>query len=304
MKKEDRDNGVGEVYAGEDYPAVEGEGSKKGGSVLLGIALYAGVFLVLAVAVGGYYYLNYTRGSLNRSIPGNPSGLIGAIDIGGGEKTSTSREAPFIEGQPGAAVQTSGLSLDERAREASPAGARAVTQAAPETPSAGRVPSPSGTIPLPVEETGRESVASKPPVSPDPPETLLSHLVLRDDNPFREKFLKRFQDAQAPKMSLKGVGRSTRSGRALRSSRSGGAERTASGLVGGELPILPDIADGGDRPGDLRVVGVIQTREASIALTNKGELKVGSLVDGDAVTAITINEVRLASGRTLKVTAQ
>jgi hypothetical protein len=147
-----------------------------------------------------------------------------------------------------------------------------------------------------VEKAGRDGVPSKPSAPADQPETLLSQLVLRDDNPFREKFLKRFQDAKEPKASLRGSTRSARSGQVSRSSRSG--------LTGGELSILPDIADGGDRPGELRVVGVIQTREASIALTNRGELKVGSLVDGDAVTSITINEVRLKSGRILKVTAQ
>jgi hypothetical protein len=149
---------------------------------------------------------------------------------------------------------------------------------------------------LPVEKAGRDGMASKPSAASAQPETLLSQLVLRDDNPFREKFLKRFRDAQAPKTSLKEKGHSAKSGRVSRSSRSG--------LAGGELPLLPDIADGGDRPEGLRVVGVIQTREASIALTNRGELKVGSLVDGDAVAAITINEVRLKSGKTLKVTAQ
>jgi hypothetical protein len=155
---------------------------------------------------------------------------------------------------------------------------------------------PPGTIPSPLEKAGRDGAPSKPSAAPAQPETLLSQLVLRDDNPFREKFLKRFQDAKASKSSLKEKGRSARSGRVPRSSRSS--------LAGGELPILPDIADGGERLGELRVMGVIQTSEASIALTNRGELKVGSPVDGDAVTSITINEVRLKSGRTLKVAAQ
>jgi len=77
-----------------------------------------------------------------------------------------------------------------------------------------------------------------------------------------------------------------------------------SGLTGNELAVLPSILGGTDRPGDLKVVGVIQTQNTSIALTNKGELKVGSVVDGDSVAGITMNEVHLKSGRTLKVTAQ
>jgi len=105
-------------------------------------------------------------------------------------------------------------------------------------------------------------------------------------------------------MSLKNNGRSVKSGQPSRFSQSARAGKAASGLTGGELAILPDIAGGGDRPGELKVMGVIQTQETAIALTNKGELKVGSMVDGDAVTGITMNEVRLKSGRVLKVTAQ
>ncbi len=297
MKREDRDNNSGDEYAGDDYPALEGEGSKKGGSIVPRVALYFGVFLVLVIAVGGYYYLNYTRGSLNRRISGSPSGLVRAIDIGGGKNASTSREAPFIEGQARETVQTPGpSSSDERVREALPSKTGAGDQVASETPSM-REASPSpGTIPSHVEKAGRDGVVSKPSAPPDQPEMLPSHLVLRDDNPFREKFLKRFQDANAPKISLKEGRRSPRSGQIRRSSQSG--------LTGGEPSILPDVTDGSDHPGNLRVVGIIQTREASIALTNRGELRVGSLVDGDAVTAITINEVCLKSGRTIKVTAQ
>lgn len=295
MKKEARDNDFGDEHAGNDYP-VEGESPKKGGS-LLRVALYAGVFLVLVTAVGSYYYLNYIRGSLNRRISGDPSGLVRAIDIGGGKNVPVLREVPFIEGQTGETLRTPHPSSPhERVGGVSPEKTGAGAQVASETTSVRETPPPPRAIPSPVEKAGRDGVASKPSASPDQPETLLSHLVLRDDNPFREKFLKRFQDAQTPKTSMKERGRSARPGRALRSSRSD--------LTGGELPILPDITDGGDRPGELRVVGVIQTREASIALTNRGELKVGSLVDGDAVTAITINEVRLRSGRTLKVAAQ
>lgn len=296
MKKEDRDDDFGDEYAGNDHP-VEGESSNRGGSILFRVALYTGVFLVLVTAVGGYYYLNYVRGSLNRRISGNPSGPVRVIDIGGGENVPSSREAPFIEGRAGETLRTPHPSSpDARVSDVSPEKTGAGAQVASETPSVREVSPPPGTIPSPVEKAGRDGMASKPSASPDQPGTLLSQLVLRDDNPFREKFLKRFQDARTPKTSLKEKGRSARSGQVPRSSRSG--------LTGGELPILPDISDGGDRPGNLRVVGVIQTREASIALTNRGELRVGSLVDGDAVTAITINEVRLKSGRTLKVTAQ
>jgi|GEM_PF-7115240 len=297
MRKEDRDSNFGDEHAGEDYPVVDAEGSGKGGSILFRVTLYIGVFLALVIAVGGYYYLNYIRGTLNRRISGNPSGLVRAIDIEGGKDASAPRETTFIEGQACETAQPPGASSpDERARELSPANTGAGAQDPPGKPSVKKTPAPPGTIPSPPEKVGRTGAVSTPSVSPDQSETLLGHLVLRDDNPFREKFLKRFQDARGPKLSPKERGSSARSGRMSRPQRSG--------LTGGELPILPDITDGGDRPGDLKVVGVIQTREASIALTNRGELKVGSLVDGDAVTSITINEVHLKSGRTLKVTAQ
>lgn len=297
MKKEDRDSNSGDDHAGDDYPAVGYEGSKKGGSILSRVALYTGVFLVLVTAVGGYYYLNYTRASLNRRISGNPSGLVRAIDVGAGKNTPTSGEVPFIEGRAGETAQTPRpLYPDEPVREVSPAGRGTRAQVASGTPSVREAPTPPGTIPSPAEKGGRDGVPSKPSASPDQPDTLLDQLVLRDDNPFREKFLKRFQESKAPKTPLKEKKLSARSGRLSGSSRSG--------LTSGKSPILPDIADGGDHLGDLRVMGVIQTRETSIALTNRGELKVGSTVDGDAVTAITMNEVRLKSGRTLKVAAQ
>lgn len=295
IKKGYRDNDFADECAGDDYPAVEGEGSGKSWSILLKVALYVGVFLVLVIAVGGYYYLAHTRASLNRRISGNPSGRVSAIDIGAGKNAPASREGAFIEGQADETMRTPRPSSpDERAGEVSPAKTGVVAQVVSGTPSV-RASAGRGTIPAPVEKDDSDGVPSKPSAL-DQSETLLNHLVLRDDNPFREKFLKRFQDARAPKTSLKEKGHSARSGRASRSPRSP--------LAGGELPILPDVADGGDRRGDLRVVGVIQTREASIALTNRGELKVGSQVDGDAVTAITINEVRLKSGKILKVTAQ
>jgi len=296
LKKEDRDDDLGDEHAGNDYP-VEGESSKKGGSVLFRVALFTGVFLVLVTALGGYYYLNYIRGSLNRRISGDPSGLVRAIDVGGGKNVPASREAPFIEGQAGEILRTPHPSSpDSRVSDVSPEKTGAGTQVASETPSVREASPPPRTIPSSVEKAGPDGMASKASASPDQPETLLCQLVLRDDNPFREKFLKRFQDTRTPKTSLKERGSLARTGQISRSSRSG--------LAGGELPILPDIAYGGDRPGDLRVVGVIQTREVSIALTNRGELKVGSPVDGDAVTAISINEVRLKSGKTFKVTAQ
>ena len=304
VKTKNGDNDYGDECSGEDHPAIETKSSEKGGNILLKIALCSGVFFVLLAAVGGYYYLNYTRGSLNKRISSNPSGLVKAIDLGGGENASTSREEPFIEGPsnkagPGSLTKPS----NEPARQASLAGASPGAQVTSKAPLR-KVSVPSGMVPPPAEKTSRDGMASKPPVSSDQPETLLSNLVLRDDNPFRDKFLKRFQESQAPKMSLKDKRRSARSGEVSRSSRSGVAGKGGSGLAGGELAILPDIAGGGDRPGDLKVVGVIQTKDAAIALTNKGELKVGSVVDGDAVTVITMNEVRLKSGKALKVTAQ
>ncbi len=299
MKTRNLNNDYGDEYSEEDYPAVQEKASEKRGSILSRIALYSGVFLVLLTAVGGFYYVDYTGRSLNKRISGNPSGLVNAINLGGEENVSISREEPFIEGSSKRTRQEPRtLPSNELTRQASLVGVSGGIQGTSEAPPLREASSSPRMVP---EKTVRDGAASKPPDSPDQPETLLSNLALRDDNPFRDKFLKRFQESQVSKMSLKDRRRSAGSGQV---SRPRGAVRSVSKLADGELAILPDIAGGGDSSGDLKVVGVIQTQETSLALTNKGELRVGSMVDGDVVMGITMNEVRLKSGRILKVTAQ
>jgi hypothetical protein len=302
VKKKGRDNESGDEYRPEEYAVLQNQAGEKGGGILLRIALYSGVFIVFAAGIGGYFYLSSARWSLNKRISGNPPDLVKGIDLGKGESVPSSRDTQFIEGQPGKAAQSvQSLSPNGPAPQASSVGDR-FTNAAPmqNKPEAPERPVPVKAVSPPTgEKTGRTAVGtstvpSDPPVQP---ETLLNQLVLRDDNPFRDKFLKRFEDSQGPKTRRKNAGSSL-------SPRSGNAGKLTSGLTGNELAILPSISGGADRPGDLKVVGVIQTQNTSIALTNKGELKVGSAVDGDLVTGITMNEVHLKSGRTLKVTAQ
>ncbi len=296
MKKEDRDSNSGDDHAGDDYPAVGYEGSKKGGSILSRVALYTGVFLVLVTAVGGYYYLNYTRASLNRRISGNPSGLVRFIDIGGGEIVPSSREAPFIEGRAGETLRTpQPSSPDARVSDVSPRKDRSRGSGASETPSVRRHSPPPGTIPSPVEKgrpgwygvealcltgstgtlLGSACVEGRQPLSREIPEEVPG-CPDAEDLPERERTFSQIRS---------------------------GAPSSRSGLTGGELPILPDISDGGDRR-ESQGGGSHTNPGGFNSVTNRGELRVGSLVDGDAVTAITINEVRLKSGRTLKVTAQ
>ncbi len=301
VKKKGRDNESGDEYRAEEYPVLQNKAAEKGGGILARIALCSGVSIVFAAAIGGYFYLDSTRWSLNKRISADPPALVKGIDLGKGEDVPSSQDTQFIEGQPGDAAQSAKLPLSNGpVPQAAPVGDH-VTNAAPvqnkPAPPERSVPvkavsPPSG------EKTGRTSgTATAPPAVPVQPETLLNQLVLRDDNPFRDKFLRRFEDSQVPKTCRKNAASS-------RSPRSGAAGKLTSGLTGNELSILPSILGGTDRPGDLKVVGVIQTQNTSIALTNKGELKVGSVVDGDSVTGITMNEVRLKSGRTLKVTTQ
>ncbi|MBP7530064.1 MAG: hypothetical protein KA801_19240 [Syntrophorhabdaceae bacterium] len=301
VKKKGRDSESGDEYRAEEYPVLENKAAQKGGRILARIALCIGVFIVFVAAIGGYFYIDSTRWSLNKRISANPPALVKGIDLGKGEGATSSRDTQFIEVQPGDAAQSAQLPPSNRpVPQAAPVGDH-VTNGAPvqnkPTPPERSVPVEE-VSPPPGEKTGRTSgAATAAQAAPVQPETLLNQLVLRDDNPFRDKFLKRFENSQAPKTRRKNSGSS-------RSPRSGNAGKLTSDLTGNELAILPSILGGSDLPADLKVVGVIQTQNTSIALTNKGELKVGSVVDGDSVTGITMNEVHLKSGRTLKVTAQ
>jgi len=301
MKMKGSDNESGDEYRAEEYPVPQDEADKKGGGILLRIALYSGLFVVFAAGIGGYFYLDSARWSLNERISGNPPDLVKGIDLGKGEGAPSSPDRQFIEGQPGDAAQSTQLPPSNGpVPQAAPVGDH-VTSGAPvqnkPTPPEGSVPVKE-VSPPPGEKTGRTpGTKTAPLAAPVQPETLLNQLVLRDDNPFRDKFLKRFEDSQTS-------GSRRKSTLSSHSPRSGKAGKLTSGLAGDELAILPSISGGTDRSGELKVVGVIQTRNTSIALTSKGELKVGSVVDGDSVTGITMNEVYLKSGRTLKVTAQ
>lgn len=300
VKKKGKDNESGDEYRVEEYTVLQNKAAEKGGGILARIALCIGVFIVFAATIGGYFYLDSTRWSLNKRISANPPALVKGIDLAKGESVLSSRDTQFIEGQPGDAQSAQLPPSNGPAPQAAPVGDH-VTNAAPvqNKPASPERSFPvKGVSPPPGEKTGRTSrTATELPAAPVQPETLLSQLVLRDDNPFRDKFLKRFENSQAPKTRRKNAASS-------RSPRSGSAGKLISGLTGNELAILPSILGGTDRPADLKVVGVIQTQNTSIALTNKGELKVGSIVDGDSVTGITMNEVHLKSGRTLKLTAQ
>lgn len=301
VKKKGRDNESGDEYLMEEYPVLQDKAEEKGGGILLRIALYSGLFIVFAAGIGGYFYLDSTRWSLNKRISGNPPDLVKGIDLGKEERVPSSEDTQFIEGRPGDAAQSAPLPPSNGpVPQAAPVGDHVANAASAQNKPAPleRPVSVKAVSQPPGVKAGRTSGTAPPsPVAPVQPETLLNQLVLRDDNPFRDKFLKRFEDSQAPKTRRKNVSSS-------RSPRSGKAGKLTSGLTGNELEILPSISGGTDRPGELKVVGVIQTQNTSIALTNKGELKVGSVVDGDSVTGITMNEVHLRSGRTLKVTAQ
>ncbi len=301
VKKKGGDDESGDECRAEEYPVLQNKAAEKGGGILTWIGLCIGVFIVFAAAIGGYFYLDSTRWSLNKRISANPPALVKGIDLGKGGGAPSSPDTQFIDGQPGDAAQSAQLPPSNgRVPQAAPV-VDHVTNGAPAqnkpVPAERSVPV-KAVSPPPGEKAVRTlGTATAPRAAPVQPETLLNQLVLRDDNPFRDKFLKRFEASRAPKTRRKNAASS-------RSPRSGNAGKLTSGLTGNELAVLPSILGGTDRPGDLKVVGVIQTQNTSIALTNKGELKVGSVVDGDSVAGITMNEVHLKSGRTLKVTAQ
>ncbi len=291
MKKKIGDDLSGhEQYRTEEYPGLDAESKGRDKNSIVRIALYGGLFVVFVVAVGGYYYLYLARVSLNKNISKQSPAIMKAINLGGEFADPVSKEAQFVQAASG---QTKHFPEPSASGPLSPSVASVRVQSAntnsiqdkPERSSAARETAPS--------------------VPPGEPPAFLGQLVLREDNPFRGKFLKKFQDSQTSGRSQRQAARSAKSGQPSLFSLTARRDKVEKGLNGDELSILPVIAGSRhDLPGGFKVYGVIHTQDTSIALTNRGELKVGSVVDGDPITWITMNEVRFKSGRTLKVSAQ
>lgn len=293
-----------------DYSPAQVQDGEKGSNIFVRIALYGGVLIVFAIAAGGYYYLNFTRMSLNKSVSNDPPAVMKAINLGGGQDNASSREAQFIQVPSNEAKQLREPSTSN-APVSSPSSAPGDSDAAlpvpvkPDAKTFEKDVPPKTLSPLSGERTARNAGKVSSSASPDEPGSFLSQLVLREDNPFRERFIKRFQDSRTSGKLQKDGRLAVDPGKSSLYSRTGKRERVVQGPAEGELGILPAIAGGKhDLPGGLKVFGVIRTQEDSTALTSRGELKVGSVVDGDAVTGIVMSEVRFKSGRTFKVSAQ
>ncbi len=338
-KKTNRDDGVPDYSQADDFPVIDDRAGneKSKGSPAVRIALYVGLFCVIAISIGGYLYFQSTAGLLNKKLSGSRGLSSPKINISEAsretqfaEKSNTDNASPWVNasgnqaGQPPSSPRINPADQPLQAKPDSgrtpsstpPAGAvlslpapKDTKQAAPSAP----VKSVhAGTQPAAPKVASGQAPADKPgqkvpapavhAVSADKPE-VFDQLVLKDDNPFREKFLKKFQDYQVSR-SLKD-GKAVKFTQSARQGKPGGSPNALAPLGGSELSILPAIAGANNAREDaFRVYGVIRSQAGSIALTNRGELKEGSMIGGDAVVSVGMNEVRFKSGRVLKVSGQ
>lgn len=298
-------------YHKSGYSLKQAQSGERGRKVLARIMLYGSTFVVFVAGAGGYYYLNFIRASLNETISNNPPSPVKAINIGREGGREAFRDESFAETAPNGTERVpepsaSHTSVQSTESGKSPGVVVEPVKVKPGATSLSGTPPSHSRMPQPrvAEKDDRGPKLSLQP-SPDVAETLLDQLVLRDDNPFRDKFLKRYNDSHTPRRPQKENRLPANTGQLSRSSKTGRGEKTSTDPATSELNILPAITGGKlDLPGGFKVFGVIRTQDTSIALTNRGELKVGSLVDGDSVTEITMNEVYLKSGRIFKVSAQ
>lgn len=295
-------------YHNKEYSFEQTGNNKKNKKVFARVALYGGVFVVFVVAAGGYYYLNFTRISLDERVPNGPPVFVKAIDLGKEQNDPPSLGVELAQGPPGKAGQlrippTSNVPAmpPPFTLNSKDAVLSVGTESEEKTGSLEILPSKTNSTSA--RNKGGNNVDKSPMVvSSNEADTLLDQLVLRDDNPFRDKFLRRFLDSHASVTPQKSNGGSVDERRPYRSSTT---ERKVRGFTEEGLDILPvTIGEKRDAPGGFKVFGVIRTQKDSIALTNKGELKIGSIVDDDTIVRIDINEVSFKSGKTFKVSAQ
>ena len=262
----------------EDQHYMYEKKNERNGDLLIRIALYTGILFVAVVAVGGYYYLNHTRTSFNKSISGQSPAPMQAIDIKDSVAGAAPRETTVTSSKPDPIAPAE---QDSRYRNI-------------KTDHIGKNQAKTaGTAEVQKTDTPHESQAP------------LNQLVLKEDNPFREKFIKKFQDIKTTTKLQQQSGNSNEKGRPYLSASSAKKTKSGNNPDLNELNVLPAISvDRYNAREGLKVYGVIKTQDVSIALTNRGELQPGSVVDGDPITGITINEIYLKSGKILKISAQ
>lgn len=314
------------------YPEMsDNQQSKKEGTVFR-IAIYFGLAIVIVLAVGGYFYIrSHQLSFINctaKSGPLNPVNSAGSDDpfanIAGDEKKTAGEASPLealespvhgkssIDKTVPVAPSPEKISSPKEKNAASPIqapSAPAITSAVPAQPDTAQSFSKNhgpltnqeqaiSPVTTPEASTPKRSDAAK-----TRPETILDELLLKDDNPFREKFLKKFEEAQTAKLPKDGKAKNknSRNAQPLKPFIPG---KPGMNFDEGELGILPGIAGMKDPGNQLRVYGVIRTGNNSIILTNRGELKVGSTIDGDVISSVNMNEIYLKSGRIIKVSGQ
>ncbi|MHB8108842.1 MAG: hypothetical protein ACYDHW_02290 [Syntrophorhabdaceae bacterium] len=323
----------------DDYPDIADNPKPQKNDLIFRIALYSGLAIVIALSVGGYYLIKSHQVSFiklsarnERSGPINPVNLNAGDDpfigtIQPGEQKKDSDEASVYAQPSTGPVNGAASSENPGPKAARPQDNPNISQSKPPIkPVNAQAGSPSAS-PVSISDKtnlrtgdsagaqmpakGNSAIMSTDNAARKIPESssqgrpeILDQLVLKDDNPFREKFVKKFQDTQAMKLE-KAPRPAGKASKTIRFSKVGGAgNKPGVNLGTNELAILPGIAGSKDPGSDFRVLGVIQANNTALVLTNRGEMKIGSMVGGDIIASVTMNEVRLKSGRIVKVSGQ
>lgn len=128
-------------------------------------------------------------------------------------------------------------------------------------------------------------------------------LALSDEAPFRSRFEKRYADkmaAQNPKNRSPGAAPGVSDKVDIRDLIGGDGKPVAPGIAPGTLD-ADAIAPSVTYPGKISLYGVMVAGDKKVAVTSRGEVRVGGMLSGERIIDITPDGVKLKSGRVLQV---